>query len=114
MNDSYWSSVLKKRQLSRRRLLKGGAGLAAGGVALSLIGCGGGDGTEDASSLLGKAEDTTRSAKVGGTWPSYYDEDVINMDPILNNASPTFPQLVPVYSQLIKAGLSTTKKPGAG
>jgi peptide/nickel transport system substrate-binding protein len=97
--------------------MAGAAGLAAGGAALSLIGCGGGDegGVEgDASGLLSKAVDTTKQAKVGGTWPSYYAEDVVNMDPILNNASPTFPQLVPVYSQLLKGGISLTKKPGAG
>ena len=115
MEKSYWSSVLAKRQLTRRRLMSGAVGLAAGGAALSLIGCGGDDGgvEGDASGLLGKAVDTTKQAKVGGTWPSSYDEDLVNMDPILNNASPTFPRLVPVYSQLLKAGISTTKRPGA-
>jgi ABC-type transport system substrate-binding protein len=117
MQNSYWSSVLHQRQLTRRRLLKGAAGVTAGGVALSLIGCGGDDGgggvKGDASGLLSQPVDTTKQAKVGGTWVSYYDEDVINMDPILNNASPTFPQLVPVYSQLMKAGISMTKTPGA-
>ncbi|MPZ50504.1 MAG: hypothetical protein GEU75_14600 [Dehalococcoidia bacterium] len=117
MDSGYWSSILRERQLTRRRLLKGAGGVAAGGMALSLIGCGGGDDdgvAGDASGLLNKVSDTTKQAKVGGTWVSSYDEDVINMDPILNNASPTFPQLVPVYSQLLKAGISTTKTPGAG
>ena len=115
MQDSYWSSVLHQRQITRRRMFKGAAGLTAGGVALSLIGCGGDDGgvEGDASGLLSKAVDTTKQAKVGGTWPSSYAEDVVNMDPILNNASPTFPQLIPVYGQLLKGGMSTTKKPGA-
>lgn len=114
METNYWSSVLSKRQLTRRRLLTGTGGIAGAGFALSLIGCGGGGGTQgDSSGLLGKGEDTTKDAKAGGTWPSSYAEDVINMDPILNNASPTFRQLAPVYSQLLKAGVSTAKRPGA-
>src|SRR6266480_963941 len=115
METNYWSSVLTKRVLTRRRLISGAGGLATAGMALSLIGCGGSDsGSKGSSSgLLGKVEDTTKEAKSGGTWPSSYAEDVINMDPIINNASPTFPQLIPVYSNLVKGGLSTTKRPGA-
>ncbi|MPZ50503.1 MAG: hypothetical protein GEU75_14595 [Dehalococcoidia bacterium] len=116
MENGYWSSVLHKRQLTRRRLLKGAAGVAAGGAALSLIGCGGGDdgGVEgDASGLLSDAVDTTKQAKVGGTWPSSYAEAIVNMDPILNQNSPTFPNLIPVYSQLLKSGISSTGRPGA-
>jgi peptide/nickel transport system substrate-binding protein len=115
METSYWSSVLTKRVLSRRRLISGAGGLASAGMALSLMGCGGSDSgsKESGSSLLGKGEDSTKEAKAGGTWPSSYQEDVINMDPILNNASPTFPQLIPVYSNLVKGGLNTTKRPGA-
>jgi peptide/nickel transport system substrate-binding protein len=115
MADSYWTSV-SKRRLSRRRMLAvTGGTAAAGALSLALAGCGSGDDSVegDSSGLLGKAQDTTRQAKAGGTWPSYYAEDVINMDPIINNASPTFPQLIPVYSQLLKAGISTTEKPGA-
>jgi len=114
MQTNYWSSVLSRREVSRRQLLARSGGVAFGGLALSLAGCGS-DGGKDtpSSSLLGKAEDTTKEAKPGGTWPSSYAEDVINMDPILNNASPTFTQLLPVYSQLLKAGLSTSKRPGA-
>jgi len=116
MEPNYWSSILSNRQISRRRLVAGAGGVATAAVALSLAGCGSGSGDgkkTDSSSLLAKGEDTTKVAKPGGTWPSYYPEDVINMDPILNNASPTFPQLMPVYSNLVKAGVSTTKRPGA-
>ncbi|MPZ50502.1 MAG: hypothetical protein GEU75_14590 [Dehalococcoidia bacterium] len=116
MENSYWSRYLQGRQLSRRRLLKGAAGVAVGGAALSLIGCGGGDdgGVKgDASGLLSQAVETTKDAKVGGAWASSYAEDIVNMDPILNNASPTFPNLIPVYSQLLKSGLSATKRPGS-
>jgi peptide/nickel transport system substrate-binding protein len=117
VDKSYWSRVLEQRTLNRRRLLKGAAGIAAGGAALSLIGCGGG-GDEgsgvkgDASGFLSKPEETTKNAKAGGTWPHYFAEDVINMDPLLNNATPTFPQLSPVYSFLLKGGVSPTGRPG--
>ena len=40
-------------------------------------------------------------------------EDIVNMDPLLNNATPTFPQLQPVYSTLLKAGLSIDSRPGS-
>jgi ABC-type transport system substrate-binding protein len=113
MEKSYWSSVLAKRQLTRRRLLSGAVGIAAGGAALSLIGCGGGDegGIKgDASGLLEVVQDTTKNAKAGGTWPSSFAEEIINMDPLLNNATPTFPQLLPVYSNLLKGGVNVVSK----
>jgi hypothetical protein len=114
MQTNHWSSVLSRREITRRQLLTRAGGVAFGGLALSLAGCGSDSGKGTASSaLLGKGEDTTKEAKAGGTWPSSYAEDVINMDPILNNASPTFDQLYPVYSQLLKAGISTSKRPGA-
>ncbi|MPZ48048.1 MAG: hypothetical protein GEU75_01840 [Dehalococcoidia bacterium] len=115
MSD-YWASILKKRQMTRRRLMSGAAGVTVGGLALSMIGCGGGDdgGVEgDASGLLGRVSDTTKEAKAGGTWPSHFLEDIVNMDPIVNNSSPTQTHLAYVYSSLLKDGLSTTKRPGA-
>ncbi|MPZ49402.1 MAG: hypothetical protein GEU75_08925 [Dehalococcoidia bacterium] len=115
-NTSYWDKVARAR-LSRRRLLQAGAGAGAGVTALSLIGCGGGGddgGIEgDASGLLGKHEDRTKQAKAGGIWPDFMDEDVINLDPLLNNATPTFPQMTPVYSNLLKGGISSKERPGA-
>src|SRR5687768_8650039 len=102
METGYWSRIFVQRQVTRRRLIGGAAGVLSGATALSLIGCGGSDDNGvagDTSGLLGRSDDTTRSAVAGGTWPSAYTEDVVNMDPILNQASPTFPQLNPVYSQ---------------
>src|SRR5215470_15572388 len=87
--ESYWGRYAGAR-LSRRRLL---SGAVAGGAGLALLACGGsGNGSGDKSataSLLGKAEDTTKKAVAGGNWPDYMPEDIVNMDPILNNASPT-------------------------
>src|SRR6266496_3081330 len=92
------------------------AGAGLGLVALSALDCGGGSSSgknsSDSSRLLGQAVDTTKSAVVGGNWPDYMPEDIVNMDPILNNASPTFPQVMPVYSNLFKAGRVVSKRPG--
>jgi peptide/nickel transport system substrate-binding protein len=96
--------------------MAGTLGGLSGAAALSLIGCGGGEEggvAGDASGLLGRSEDTTKSAQAGGAWPSAYTEDIVTMDPIVNQASPTFPQLNPVYSQLLKAGVGVDKRPGA-
>ncbi len=111
METNYWSSILSKRQLSRRRLLGGTAGIAAGGMALSLIGCGSGSGGKDtgprdSSGLLGDSRDTTKEAKAGGIWEDSITSDVITLDPHANNGTPTFQQLVPVYSLLVKHGLA--------
>jgi peptide/nickel transport system substrate-binding protein len=68
MHDSYWSSVLKRR-LSRRRALAATGATAAG--AAFLAACGGGDeggGDLGTSGLVSKAENTSGSAKQGGTF----------------------------------------------
>jgi peptide/nickel transport system substrate-binding protein len=88
----------------------------AGGAALSLIGCGGG-GDEggvagDASGLLSRVEDTSKSAIQGGTWLDSFNIDIAGMDPGLNQTAATRGQTGPVYQNLLKAGLSTTKRPG--
>ncbi|MPZ47900.1 MAG: hypothetical protein GEU75_01045 [Dehalococcoidia bacterium] len=114
VKKSYWAGVLSGRLLKRRRLLSAAGGLAVGAAALSLVGCGKNEGgvQGDASGLLGKAEDTTKRAKPGGTWSDYISEDVVNMDPLLNVSNVTFTQLVMVYSLLLKAGISAMGKPG--
>ncbi|MPZ48407.1 MAG: hypothetical protein GEU75_03685 [Dehalococcoidia bacterium] len=117
MEQNYWSAVLTRRQLTRRRLLSGAAGVATGGAALSLIGCGGGGGDDagvegDASGLLGKAEDTTSKAIPGGSLPDYYTGDYTTLDPITNVSSITRGYYPHTYTMLFKSGLSTTKTPG--
>jgi hypothetical protein len=82
MTRTEWSSLIRQRKGTRRQLFVG-TGLAGGSIAaLSLVGCGGGgdDGGEDASGLLGKAEDSTKNAAQGGTWPSSFAEDIVVMD----------------------------------
>ncbi|MPZ49158.1 MAG: hypothetical protein GEU75_07645 [Dehalococcoidia bacterium] len=114
MEESYWSKILRGRQATRRRLLTGAAGIAGSGLALSLIGCGGGsdDGNGDASGLLGKAEDTTAKAVAGGVYPDFLGTDIHTMDPLLVSQRASFGPMLYVYSLLLKAGISTSKKPG--
>src|SRR5688572_2119551 len=101
--NSYWSNRLARRQLSRRRLLSGAATLTAAGTALSLIGCGGGDdGVEgDASGLLGRVEDTTKSAKPGGTWMDSFGTDITHMDLGIEQIVALRNQGRPVYQNLL-------------
>src|SRR5712691_5513823 len=112
--ESYWTRFTNQRT-SRRRAIRGAAGAGLGLAVLSALDCGGGNSgkkSSDSSHLLGQAVDSTKSAVGGGNWPDYMPEDIVNMDPILNNASPTFPQLMPVYSNLFKTGRSADKRPG--
>src|SRR5262245_49407668 len=115
MEDNYWSKVVAGRTLTRRRLLSGAAGLAGSGLALSLIGCGGTEsGCPDASGLLGKPEDSTAKAVPGGVYPDYLGTDIHTMDPLLVSQRASFGPMTYVYSLLLKAGISTSKKPGPG
>jgi ABC-type transport system substrate-binding protein len=112
--ESYWTRFTNQR-MSRRRAVAAAAGVGLGLAALSALDCGGGSSGKTASNsaqLLGQAGDSTKNAVAGGNWPDYMPEDIVNMDPILNNASPTFPQLMPVYSNLFKAGRTVGKRPG--
>jgi ABC-type transport system substrate-binding protein len=90
MARNYWEKTVSAR-MSRRRAILAGAGGAAGAALIAACG-GGGDGGDDsggfrdASGLLTKPEDTTKSAKQGGVFPYYVTSEVITMDP-LNNAS---------------------------
>ncbi|HLF72442.1 MAG TPA: ABC transporter substrate-binding protein [Dehalococcoidia bacterium] len=81
---SYWDSVLTSR-ISRRRALAA-TGATAAGAAL-LAACGGGDdggdsggGTKDASGLLSTIEDTSKTAKPGGTFTFNNLRDPLHWD----------------------------------
>ena len=79
---SYWTRTLRNRITRRRAIASAGAGALA---ATFLAACGGGGDDEgvqgDASGLLAKVEDTSREAKVGGTWVNPINADILNMDP---------------------------------
>src|SRR5262245_22928617 len=77
---NYWHGSLATRLTRRRALAGAGSGLAA---AAFLAACGGGSsgGTKpeekDASGLLTKPQNTTSSAKQGGTFPYFVQAEVI-------------------------------------
>src|SRR4051794_10187113 len=90
MASDYWRGAIHSRISRRRALLGAGTGLLS---AAFLAACGSdskGSGStkevKDASGLLTKAENTTSTAKQGGTFPFFIQQEVITMDP-LNNAS---------------------------
>src|SRR5262245_43572230 len=83
MSD-YWLSVLNGRISRRRALVSTGAG-AAGAAFLAACGGGGSDDNKgpvkDPQHLLAKIEDTSKSAKPGGVWPSALNADLPTLDP---------------------------------
>jgi ABC-type transport system substrate-binding protein len=110
---NYWSSTLYRRTLSRRRLIAGLSASASGAVALSLIGCGRSSKSRgDGTGLIGNESDSTKTAKPGGILLDSYASEIANLDPLLNSATNAVPHLLPVYSNLLRAGLSATEKPG--
>ena len=115
MKANYWSSVLTKRQLSRRSILTGAAGLTASGLAMSLVGCGGSSNSSGTGSshLIGEASDTTSKAVPGGSWPSWKANDVTSLDPHSAADSMAMDEAAFVYSHLLKRGLDQHKTPGA-
>ena len=81
MASNYWT-----HRLNRRKVLVGGsAGLGLAGLAL--MGCGSGNGgsktPQEASSLLTKFEDTSRTAKKGGIFSSFVNGDENIFDPLI-------------------------------
>jgi ABC-type transport system substrate-binding protein len=78
---------------------------------MSLIGCGGGDGdneAKDASGLLSKPQDTTTQAKKGGEWHGRQGADVQSFDAQTGQSSDT-PHALRTYSRLI--GYKSMKYP---
>lgn len=105
-SNGYWNRYVESRT-SRRRALTGAAGIAAGGVALSMIGCGGSDDSKpqeslDPSGLLTFPVDTTAQAKPGGVLKHFDTADVTTFDPIATTsfsaqsriAAYTYPRMV--------------------
>lgn len=101
---SYWESALAKRTITRRRALLAAGGFAAGGLALSLVGCGSNeDGGTGSTSTIQKPEDSTEKAVRGGTLVTHWPGDESNLDPATTRRSLGMggPE-TPGYSRLIR------------
>ncbi len=89
MSVSYWDSLVRSR-VNRRRALAAVGGAGLGAMALSLIGCGGGEGKSgpiDRSGFLSEPVNTTNQAKTGGTLKDFYQSELLHMDALASNSA---------------------------
>lgn len=111
--SQYWSNALKRRALTRRRLLGGTATLGVGASALALVGCGDDDNDSKTSTATqatgtsgtGTAAATTAAAqpKRGGVLTSLLSGPAPHFDPHLDQTDLTHSSNVgQVYSRLLK------------
>jgi ABC-type transport system substrate-binding protein len=78
---SYWTRHFTQR-MSRRRALAATGAASVGAALLAACGSDGGSGdAQGGSSLITKAEDSTKRAKRGGLWQNYVTADVQTLDP---------------------------------
>jgi hypothetical protein len=120
MESSYWSRILTQRTLTRRRALAASLGVAGSGLALSMVGCGGGSdsgsssGPRDSSGLLADVVDTTKQAKPGGIWQHYVNRDLDGLDQFAGRYIPVNNGGTHVYSRLLKMKTGTKDAPPDG
>src|SRR5712691_3043286 len=111
--ESYWFRLTQSR-LSRRRAI-GGVAAAAG----LLAACGSGDsskggsGTSGEKSLLATKVDSTKEAVAGGAWQDLRTEDVVTFDPLTNDSTTSFSEMLMAYSLLVKHGFALDRAVGA-
>lgn len=117
MESSYWQKFTTAR-LVRRRALTAAGGIALGGAALSLIGCGGSDsdgpkGPIDRSGLLAFPTNTTAQAKPGGTLKDFATGDITHFDANMANAAPLSGNVHTFfYLRLLKFAVAEVSEPG--
>ena len=116
---SYWSN-----RVSRRRAI-GTVGAGALGAAF-LAACGGGSsdsgskdsgGTKssDKSGLIYEPQDSTASAKPGGTIKTFYTADILHFDALSSNSASTVNDVsVFTYPRMVKFGVTKYPKPHDG
>jgi ABC-type transport system substrate-binding protein len=111
---SYWQKTLETRISRRRALASGGA--AAGMLALSLAGCGGGDDGDSeggTSGLLFQPVDTSKEAVKGGVMQSYMGGGVESFDQVTGNFA-TQAHTDHVYSRLVRFKVGSIEKAPTG
>src|SRR5688572_7816713 len=94
MEHNYWESITKTRW-ARRRLLKTGAALSLGAVAVAAVGCSGDD-DDDGNGGSGGEGEPKQGGRLGrtGTWGAS------NYNPLIN-AAETYLAGMHVYDRLI-------------
>ena len=110
----YWQKSLNER-ITRRRALAGAAGAGAGVVALSMVGCNGGDKAKVTSDIevnggLAVPKDTTAIAVQGGTYKSVTNQDVQTFD-VGETSNFTAYGIAPyVYARIVKSKSVPTQR----
>jgi ABC-type transport system substrate-binding protein len=100
---NYWESALARR-LGRRRMLAATAGSGASAALLAACGSGSsgsGKPSEEGNSLVGKQEDTTATAKRGGTHKISANSDVRSFEPYIRDISVTA-HVLRTYQTLVR------------
>src|SRR6266511_2952167 len=117
MSNNYWRSI-RYRRLSRRRAIAATAGLGSAGIALSLIGCGGGDGDESSGgtkTAVAKPVDTTSQAKPGGVLKHFMTGEPAHFDALVSANANVVNFVTPyAYPRLLKWALGKYPTPADG
>lgn len=101
-------------QTSRRRVLTGGAGLAAGAASLLAVGCGDDDDDDDSGANGGQTPGTSptvQQPKQGGTLRIPANADPPTLDPHLSSAAQTYNFVNFIYSRLLTFDTSEASTP---
>jgi ABC-type transport system substrate-binding protein len=102
MESGYWTQTLNSR-ISRRRALAGGALLGAGVIAAA---CGGDEATplteEEVAGIVKKPVDTTRQARIGGTYEAAQTVQPNTLDGLVDAQSRNGSSNGMAYSRLLK------------
>jgi ABC-type transport system substrate-binding protein len=114
MSSGYWSKIARAR-ISRRRAIAATSAVAASTAFLAA--CGGDDegssGSQEPSGVVSKPEDTTSSARAGGTLKDFQTSDIVTMDALASNDAPAVNQVsVFAYPRMLK--FKSFKSPEVG
>ena len=99
MSANYWNETLH-RQVSRRRVIASTGGLAVSAALLAACGSSGSKTVSDKSDAVNKVSDTTKQAKVGGTYKYVNTDEPRSWDPYPSGIGTTSPRQV--YSRLLR------------
>jgi len=106
----------RRERLTRRAVLRGGAGLAAGGISMALLGCGDDDEAPSGSTGSTSAPSATQAAgtgaqRQGGQVTLYQATDAPTLDPHITSAAQTYETAGLLYSRLLSFDASPGNPP---